>query len=761
MRDKKAHSPFVIALLFGIPILLVVGVFIYNFIKNRPEPGLPPVSFLDEAELVSEFESEEYKGPYQNLNPPTAIQQRNQPAYSESLRMFPLDDGNIMIAGFPRCMKIDPYGTEMARIELEELPDEIKPTLARPANPLLSDSGISEQLPPVYEIATRSNGSFVGMHYEIIPTAVSFVEWDTEGKFESVIDLQEYFGDLFKLSIPGSIGGSEFLISLFNEKVLIGNNAGKYVIIENGSVTNSGTLETLTSDWVLTDLFLCDNYILAGDIFTRVVKYTLDGKIDWNWIKNTNHLFQTDESLTYVPSGRVKGAFFVAADGKTFACTSNSVQELKNDGSTNREIGDETTIESLKSLTTIASGQINYLIPEQNSYQAFNNDQIGNPMAGVGVINQIYELDQNFSVLKPSVITLPSDFLNPPSTEPPTDSTGQNNSQLQTALLSPGDTIDLAYMHKGFKPIDTGYIGVDYTGRRAFETDKNLTIISSLDRVQISNGLTQDIQEIDIDSRGYTYMLDRNRQLVQVLDNNGDYLRKYMSLGYDLFGEPLLPKHISVDALDRLWVNGPDRIYVLDKDGNLLKIFERRGATYSRPPQNASNLPSENTPLGYTILPSSSVIANRADPTSPVTLEIAEIEKVIVNPGDIKHFYIIDTGHNQVVIYNMDGTEEGGIEISDFEISGEFGFACGPDGYCYLVDPGSDSVKVLDNLGNYIKSIAVSDLPETGWHAVEMNASNVMAGMLNMPVEAWINADGELVIFDRNEMSLKVWQIRE
>jgi hypothetical protein len=30
-----------------------------------------------------------------------------------------------------------------------------------------------------------------------------------------------------------------------------------------------------------------------------------------------------------------------------------------------------------------------------------------------------------------------------------------------------------------------------------------------------------------------------------------------------------------------------------------------------------------------------------------------------------------------------------------------------------------------------------------------------------MPVEAWINADGELVIFDRNEMSLKVWQIRE
>ena len=92
---------------------------------------------------------------------------------------------------------------------------------------------------------------------------------------------------------------------------------------------------------------------------------------------------------------------------------------------------------------------------------------------------------------------------------------------------------------------------------------------------------------------------------IQVLDPDGNYIRGHDMLGEDLFGTAIQPADLLIDELDRLWILSAERFFVIDREGNLSKIFECRGASYTRVSQpTGPTPPSEDTPRGYTIVAS-------------------------------------------------------------------------------------------------------------------------------------------------------------
>jgi len=325
-----------------------------------------------------------------------------------------------------------------------------------------------------------------------------------------------------------------------------------------------------------------------------------------------------------------------------------------------------------------------------------------------------------------------------------------------------GDIADPRFIRHDFHVIPDGYRAVDHTLRRVLTMNREFEVVGVLDRSQsIPDGIWQDIHAFRVDSSGNDYLLDRDKNLVQILDTTGHYLRRHTDLGLDLFGTTLEPDNIFIDRLDRLWITGPDRTFVIDRYGNLQRIFERRGAPFNRPQSAIAPAPTEQTPRGYTVLSSSNPLLGTANPEEPFVLETSEFESFI--PGglsDPQLFYISQNGGQEILIFDWDGNERGIIDVLSMAPGDGWQFVTGPDGYLYLIVPQGGAIFVMDPLGEEVKVISVDGLPLTGW-LPQLSPTGFGPLKLEPKVRAFVDFEGRLVIYDTENSDIRIYALRE
>jgi len=330
-------------------------------------------------------------------------------------------------------------------------------------------------------------------------------------------------------------------------------------------------------------------------------------------------------------------------------------------------------------------------------------------------------------------------------------------------ILVISDYADPRFMGRDFHVIPDGYRAVDHTRKRVLTLNRELEVVAVLDRsTSIPNGLWQSIDACRVDSSGNTYLLDNRKGLVQVLDSAGNYLRRHRDLGLDLFGAQLIPQNILLDKRDSLWIVGGDRIFVIDRFGNLERIFEKRGAPYVRTTPTGPPMPPEHTSRGYTILPSTDPFAPRRDPTQPVALDVGEYDSFALGgTPDPQLMYLGQSSTDQVVAFDWNGRERGTIDLAALVPSADRQFVAGPDGYLYLVDPENETVQVLDPLGEPVATIDVDGLPEDGWQPLTPPiVPGRSLGRAVAPVRCMIDFDGRLVIFDAKSSEILLIPLR-
>lgn len=328
-------------------------------------------------------------------------------------------------------------------------------------------------------------------------------------------------------------------------------------------------------------------------------------------------------------------------------------------------------------------------------------------------------------------------------------------------LLEPGDYADPRIIWRDFHPIPSGYRAVDQTARRVITTDKNLEVVAVLDRsTNIPDGIWQDVDVARIDSSGKIYLFDKSKNLVQVLDSSGNYLRRHTALGWDFFGTELNMMDIQLDQSDRLWIIGTDRIYVLDRFGNLERIYERRGAPFSRAGKPwTGTAPSEQTPVGYTIMPSTDPIIAQRDPSEPIVLNVGEFDSFNLAGGiGNRLFYIGQENNTEIVVFDYDGRERGIIDLGSL-VPGDRQFIVGPDGWLYLLDPLNEIVHVMEPLGDVVGTIEIEDLPDSGWAPI-LHPGTAQTRIL-APVNCYVDFDGRLIVYDTRHGRIAVYQLRE
>ncbi len=344
---------------------------------------------------------------------------------------------------------------------------------------------------------------------------------------------------------------------------------------------------------------------------------------------------------------------------------------------------------------------------------------------------------------------------------------GSTETETPTApfpLLQVGDRADPRFIRHDFHILPDGYRAVDHTGRRVITMNEGFEVVAVLDRMSpIPDGLWQDIDAVRIDSSGNIYLLDRGRNLVQVLDSSGHYLRRHIDLGLDLFGETMDLLDIQLDRLDRLWVIGANRIYVLDRHGNLLRIFERRGAPYNIGSQVPSQgIPTEETHLGYTILPSTAPFSSASNVERPVVLESGTFNRVILGrtPGSQLIYILQQQGLGSVMIFDWEGRKRGEIDLTAIVLNNERQFVVGPDGYLYLIDPAAGEIIVMDPLGDPVTIIEIEGLPDGDW-VPGIQATGMGRLDIAPSVRAFVDWDGWLIVYDTAGSEIYRFAMRE
>ena len=327
-------------------------------------------------------------------------------------------------------------------------------------------------------------------------------------------------------------------------------------------------------------------------------------------------------------------------------------------------------------------------------------------------------------------------------------------------VLQVGDYADPRIIWRDFHPIPSGYRAIDQTSLRAITTDKDLVIVAILDRsINIPDGIWHDIDVVRVDTSGSIYLFNKAANLVQVLDSSGHYMRRHTNLGLDFFGTELDLTDIQLDQNDRLWIIGSDRIYVLDRMGNLDRIYERRGAPFSRARQSWTGQPSETTPVGYTIMPSTDPLIPRADPSEPIVLPVGEFNSFDLAGGAGNQlFYIGQNDNSLIVVFDFDGNERAVIDIASL-VPGDRQFVVGPDGYLYLIDPATETVLVMDPLGKILNTIALEGLPTDGWRSI-IHPGTAQTRIL-APVNCYVDFEGRLIVYDTRHGRITVYQLRD
>lgn len=130
--------------------------------------------------------------------------------------------------------------------------------------------------------------------------------------------------------------------------------------------------------------------------------------------------------------------------------------------------------------------------------------------------------------------------------------------------------------------VDTGGVGSENHHVLVFDvsTGKHLRNIGKRGTEQGEFNLPRDIE---VDARGWLYVVDGGNFRVQVFDNNGAFVRQVGKLGRQ-YGHFARPKGVSVDKAGNIYVSDAahGNYQVFDAEGQLLLFVGNRSETFER-----------------------------------------------------------------------------------------------------------------------------------------------------------------------------------
>ena len=740
MTRKPIHHPAVIISLFLIPLILVVVVWILTRPPLIVQPLLPELNFREStAPAIIHTSVEDVVDEVEDG--------LNMPAEPDTTRVhlsFQVD-GTIMLATVYSCVIFESDGTETARYELESIPHEmfveagIDPAQGRRwTHPAFLNTIHGRQngevwaiFQEVYFLVNEDNTDYQ-ITKKYLPILVI---WDKNGQLRSLINLgPEFFPYLY--TAPNY--GFDWSIQSYEDTVMILTRGGVFQLFSPNTRSEIIIFEQLTNlsnNWCLAlraDYAICPN-----------IRYNLDGSIDWEWLKNITNIRQDTLPQNNQPwDNRDSLGFLMSSiDGKDYIVTGYGLCRLS------------------------ASGLIEEIVAQREALRALNieSDKFFSDWVPNNVFNVMSELADGWILLPnypqtitnwtnkdiPGAIRTDSNF-NPIEiielvpehdirlTEDEIAGASESDEPTgpQLPLYEVGDTIDPQYIRYDLHPVPGGFEYIDHTNRRLITFDENLHAIDVIDRsIEIPNGLWQNINAHRMDSRGYHYLHDFQDSLIQVLDPDLNYVRRHYRIGEQLFGNGIYIVDIAVDSLDRLWLLGPERIVVLDKAGNLLRIFESLSLSRQRSTNamDTPTIPPEVLPEGYTILPTASGLPGGYDPTEPIEINITGIDKFFMAGGSLPdgYFYIQDNNTGEIVLFDWNGREQGVIDIENYTPSDTSRLTVGVDGLIYHIDPETDLITVYDPYGVKLNTIEIAGLPCSLWQPMSVIYTDVYGEIYN------------------------------
>ncbi len=719
MTKKRIHHPGVIALLFIIPLALIAAVYIFSQPKTVVKPEFPTLDFRE-----STAPGIIYKPEPELTVSGVHVETPDDPEYIKSHLSF-RNDGRILLATVYGCIIFEQDGTEIERYQLAEVPDEmfeeegIDPSdgrqLMHPAyletihGTRNGDVWALFQLPCDNDLVESEGYSVYENYMPVIAV------WNESGELESVIDLEP---DFFPFAFLCSKYGPNWSVGSYRDTVIVALNEGAFKLFRPGNESEVMQFERLRTWFKMYGVILWEDCIMVRGSDSG--RYNLDGTFDWDYLRNRSRISQrvpTGDNTIW-GSNDLVGYYWYSLDGDEYMVTYNGLCKISDSGQVQEIIATRETIHTIFNQTpfnsytrqhsfTLSSLDDGWLLLPYSPFEIWTESSYA---WTIGAIQTDIDLNPIETI----------EFLTDQS-----ENLLENKGE-ECPIYEVGDTIDLRYIYTDFQLVPGGYQYIDHTLRRFITINENFEVIDVLDRSEeIPNGRWQDIDQCRIDSRGYYYLFDFDEKLIQVLDPDGNYVRKFERLGEVILGYPEFFKLIEIDTLDRLWVINDNRIFVIDRDGNLVRYFRTLNARQQRSTQleGISNLPTENQPVGYTILPAQSGYTGGFDPQTPIELDISGMSWLGLAGGSLPvgYFYAMDQSSREIVLFDWLGREHASFNPRDFVSGWRSLLIIGPDGFPMVIDPVEGQITVLDPYGEETGVIVSDGMPIPGYGFTNVN----------------------------------------
>ncbi len=761
VMDRKANQTLILVLLIIIPVVAILAALLISNL-NAPQPvTVPEVAFLESSGPVERFVSGISVPVNTSATQPSTWSGQSDESRSNPVirTVDPLSDGRLILAGFPDCYYFQMDGTVTGKLTLEQPDESLIESIEKD-----SEEDLLRLIDYEFLIASAAteSGRIYGIFQETRTDPALLVEWDPDGMPVSVTDIRSLF-ESYDYTDWGSRELLKWSICCDGEQVVVSNSAIAFIIIMEGKETSVVPIDRFQFYMLPSGVVPHNRHFFDRGSSTIPMRRKLDGSIDWDWVKKVNSYVQvSSDGFDASSLGYFIGFYCFSDKDGEFLFTPNGVAELDSDGNLEKMIGSRKTIETLTyyldykwAMCKCLETDDGWLLIRFTNVLYNNDDSI-----------PAVHVDRDFNYIE-------TIEFKPLKIEDETESEAEDllvsDESATFPTLTTGYYADPRVIRHDFHVIPDGYRAVDHTKRRVITTNRDLEITAILDRsADIPNGLWMDIDDCQVNSSGEAILLDRDQNLVQVLDGSGNYIRRHLNLGLDLFGVALEPDSIHLDSLDRLWVIGLNRIFVIDRYGNLARIFERQGADYNFQAQSANRIiNTHESHLGYTVLPSNDPFRRGVTSGQPIVIEVNEFNSFALG-GDTGHggiggigaqlFYIGQDMNNRVIIFDWNGNRRGEIDLGSLVPSNERRFMVGPDGYLYLLDPASGYVLVMDPLGEPIKSISIEGLPSDGW----LSPPPLYSQFPEPPrIRCYIDFEGRLVVFDTGVSEIRVYPLRE
>jgi tripartite motif-containing protein 71 len=228
---------------------------------------------------------------------------------------------------------------------------------------------------------------------------------------------------------------------------------------------------------------------------------------------------------------------------------------------------------------------------------------------------------------------------------------------------------------------------------------------------------------IAIDSQGYVYVGDRDRNDIQKFTSNGTFVKKW-GTNASAPGEFNHPYEIDIDASDNLYIvdKNNNRIQIFDNDGNFIRTWDTAGGSNSK-----FNLPE----------------AMAMDPRS----------------GAI---YITDTGNNRVVKLSHEFdfvTEWGETGTGEGQFDHPHGIDLDSTGNVYVNEIIS-RIQKFDSNGKFITRLGSGPCiieEEIKKDKIKMRGDLPCDGRLNAPEHAAVDSSGRVYVVDRGNQRIVMY----